>query len=71
MSGTSIPQNALKQKKLMELLKGAADVYGEETSQLVYYCYEEFGATYEQIGKAFAISTQAVAKRWPKGKHGK
>jgi len=72
MSKKIISHEVENSKKLNEHLQGLKNLFGEPLKNLIYYCYDEFDASYEQIGNALGKSRQAVEQQYPKkGKHGR
>jgi len=68
MSNTGKLQEHEKSKKLNQYLQGLKNLYQEDLERVIYYCYKEFNATYQQIGKALGKTKQAVQQQYPKEK---
>ena len=68
MTKRIITHEPVRSKRLNSYLKGLKDLYQEDLERMIYFCYREFDATYDQIGKALGISKQAVSQQYPKNK---
>jgi len=66
MNKNTITHELDKSKRLNSYLQGLKGLYEEETEKMVYFCYDEFNATYEQVAKALGRSRQAIMQQYPK-----
>ena len=66
MTKRIITQEAARSRRLNEHLQGLKNLYKEDLEKMVYFCYSEFDATYDQIGQALGISRAEAYRQYPK-----
>ena len=66
MSHKSIPQEHARSKQLNLHLQGLKNLFEDDLRKMVYYCYENFDATYADIARALGITDVAVKNKYPK-----
>jgi len=66
MNKRIITHEVERSKRLNSYLQGLKGLYEEDLEKMIYFCYEEFNATYDQVAKALGKTPQAVHKQYPK-----
>lgn len=71
MAKRIITQEHKHSKKLNYYLQGLKGLYEEQLERMVYFCYENFNASYNDVGRALDQTAESIRQKYPKNKEKK